>query len=227
MTPTHRPAIVVVVPTTAPSSNNREQALVTLARTQSGCFSATQVAELGFSRNTVRHRVDSGRWERFAYGVYGLPGWVPTSDESAEWQQKLWVASLHAGDPGVCFRRSAGLWHGMDPIEGRPVELLVPLTAGRALRGTVRYRSASLTPEDVTVVRGMTVTTPARTVVDLAAVMMPTRLQRLIKGAIDAEANRVGYMTTRRRWKHLAQQPEATAQLLYDTYMDRARLMRR
>ena len=317
-----------------PPPDSPDQSLLALAAAECGCFSVAQVAELGFSRNAVRHRVDSGRWKRHAYGVYGLSGWSDDDDENRRWQQKLWVASLHARGGGVAFRRTAGLWHQMDPIEGSPVELIVPLTAGRGLRGTVRYRSSSLAPEDVEVVRGMSVTTPARTVVDMAAVTMPMRLGRLINGSIgtglltrselddallrgaisgrrgalrlarvldqmspgvvssrselerhlvhvvelsglpepvweyplpnaigwtgfvdccwpevkfiveadsrtwhdtilqaprdqqrDAEANRVGYMTTRRRWKHLVHEAEATAALLRDTYMDRARLM--
>ncbi len=175
------------VPDPQISSTHREHLLVALARTQSGCFSVQQLSELGFSRNTVRHRVDSGRWKRHAYGVYGLAGWSNDLAPPDKWEQKLWVAALHAGEAGVVFRRAAGRWLGMEPIEGRAVELLVPLTTGRALRGSTRYRSNSLTPDDVTVERGLRVTTPARTVVDLAAVMGPIRLRRLIGNATDAE----------------------------------------
>ena len=167
---------------------DRDRMLTALAATQSGCFSSSQLYELGFSRNTVRSRVDSGRWERHAKGVYGFSDWPVDADVDSDdnWTRRVWLADLHAKGTGTTFRRSAGRWMGMHPIDGRrsTVELMAPLSAGRALEGTIRYRSDSLAPQDRIVVRGLTVTSPARTIVDIAAVAMSVRLRLLIDNSI-------------------------------------------
>jgi very-short-patch-repair endonuclease len=68
-----------------------------------------------------------------------------------------------------------GSWNGM-------VEVIVPTQAGRRIPGIAVHRCASLRPRDVVVLDGLRCTTPARTLVDLAAVA-PRLLPRALTEA--------------------------------------------
>ena len=64
-------------------------------------------------------------------------------------------------------------------LRGGPVELMCTTTGGRRRSG-VRLHRAQLVPAEVTAVRGMPVTTPERTVLDLAARLSDRGVERLL-----------------------------------------------
>jgi very-short-patch-repair endonuclease len=72
-------------------------------------------------------------------------------------------------DGVVSHRAAAWLW-GLLPDEGKVVEVSVPRSRGPGLDGVVVHRSRDLVPEHTTVRRGIAVTNPLRTLVDLGAV---------------------------------------------------------
>ncbi len=151
-----------------------ERRVAEIACTQCGTFSVRQADEAGVSERQRRHLLDTGRWDRLAHGVLGLPGHRNT------WVRQLWVAHLHARTSGVIARRSAALRHGLQTIDvadGRPVELITPRRAGRALGGTTRLRTDTLTPEEIVVIGGLPTTDPTRTIVDLSEVLRIGRLE--------------------------------------------------
>ncbi len=119
-------------------------------------------------------RVDGDGWRPAVYAF-------PASPDI--WERRLWIAHLHAGPDSAGALGSAARWSGLHPVEGYPVELHVPRTATRALPGTIRHRPRDLDPSHVEVVRGLPVTTPERTIVDLAAHLSQRRLQEMIQNA--------------------------------------------
>ena len=156
------------------SSVAAERLVAEIATAQCGTFSVRQADAAGVTERQRRHLLEIGRWARLAHGVLGLPGHRDT------WARQLWVAHLHSRSAGVIARRSAGLRHGLrtiDVTDGRPVELLTPRSAGRALEGTKRLRTDTLLPSEIVDVRGLPTTDPTRTIVDLSEVMRIGRLE--------------------------------------------------
>lgn len=109
-----------------------------------------------------------GQLVRLRRGVYASPGPEPLD---AEARHRLLVAAtlpLLAPD-AVLSHRSAAVVLGL-PVVGelRRVEVTRAAVTSGKRRGSVHVSAAPLPAEDVTVVEGLPVTTPARTVVDLA-----------------------------------------------------------
>lgn len=151
--------------------------IAALAATQYGVFRRDQVIALGATRGLIQRRIDGGRWERLSIGVYRLAGSTPS------WRQSLLVACFTWGDGTVVSHRSAGAlrrFPGFDPVN---VEISVPGRRNRKQSGVVHH-PRSLPPIDLTVVDGIPVTTVARTLIDLAAIMPADAIEEVLDDAL-------------------------------------------
>ncbi len=81
----------------------------------------------------------------------------------------------------VSHRAAAALWRLLGFGHG-PIELTVPRNRRRTAPGTVHQNS--LPPEDVTTMEGIPVTTPARTLIDLASVAERDRVEEALDDAL-------------------------------------------
>jgi very-short-patch-repair endonuclease len=88
------------------------------------------------------------------------------------------AATLATG--GVLSHRSAGALWGVRPWNGR-IEITVPRTKTKR-QGLLLHR-AVLAPDEITTHDGIPVTTPARTLTDLADVVAPSALRRALDEA--------------------------------------------
>lgn len=157
-----------------------EELLAELASRQYGLFSRAQAVALGVSSKVIEARLRSARWERVAPGVYAFAGGTPS------WRRDLMAACLQAGPSGVVSHESAAALHGLATFAPGPV--VVMLTHGdhqHLRRGRVR-QSTDLAPHHCSVVDGIPVTTPARTLVDLAGAVRPGRLRIGVEDALAA-----------------------------------------
>lgn len=132
----------------------------TVAAGQHGCISLAQARLAGLDREAVHHRVRTGRWRRVLPRTYVLRG-APDA-----WEQRVQAALLWVGDGAAASGACAGaLWRLPNLPQGR-VE--VSHTGARQSRFGVVVRRVRLESSDTEQVRGLCVTTPARTLADLA-----------------------------------------------------------
>jgi very-short-patch-repair endonuclease len=135
---------------------------VALADRQHGVVAWRQLTALGLSGSAIHGRRERGLLIPLHRGVYAV-GHRRLAREGR------WLAAvLAAGDGAVLSHRDAAALHG---IRDRPDSKQVIVTAPGKVRSTasiwVRARCV-LTDEDTATVRGIPVTSPARTLVDLA-----------------------------------------------------------
>jgi predicted transcriptional regulator of viral defense system len=138
----------------------------------------------------IGHRLAEGRWERMARDVFRLAG------SSRTWRQSLMVACIAGGhDAAVSHRSAAALWSlaGFEP--GGEAELTVPRHRKRAGPGIV-HRNA-LSAVDMTTVDAIPVTTPARTIIDLASLVG----RDAVEEALDDALRRRLVTIARIRWR--------------------------
>lgn len=150
-----------------------------LARAQHGVGSGAQLAELGLTRSAIGHRIRTGRLWRVHVGVFavGRPELTP---------EGRWSAAVLACGPGAALSHSsaAALWEILDVRRGARPEVSVPTQAGRrGSRAVILHRALSLRPADVTIRRGIPVTSLERTLLDLARVPGDRRLKRALREA--------------------------------------------
>jgi hypothetical protein len=146
--------------------------IAALAERQHGVVAAWQ---LGLGRGAIDHQVRNGRlhvWDRgvYAVGHRALP------------REGRWMAAvLAAGPRAVLSHRSAAALWAIRPTVRPRIEVTVPVKR-RSLDG-IQIHCAALAPDEITVHDGIPVTTPARTLIDLAAVLRPHELDRAVNQA--------------------------------------------
>lgn len=131
-------------------------------------------------RQIIRQR-DAGRLVAIHQGVYRIAGAPPT------FEARVAAALRIVGEDGQAWgshHAAARLW-GLG-VEGRDrrIEILRPKLLSAARGGVLVHRSTLIPPHHVTVLRGLPVTTPSRTLFDLASGTGPARLGRAVTKAI-------------------------------------------
>jgi very-short-patch-repair endonuclease len=124
----------------------------------------------------IQSRVASERWTRLPGAVYRLAGTPPT------WPGCLVAACFAYGEDAlVSWRAAAALWELPHFPQGI-VEVTVGRTRGR-IPGIIVHRVA-VGRADRAVLAGLPVTTPARTLIDIASVVPVTTLEEAINDAL-------------------------------------------
>ena len=147
-----------------------------LAARQHGNVTHAQMRALGLSRGEIAERCSQGWLIRRHTGVYAV-GHVPSTRESR------WHAGVLAlGEGAVLGHVAAGAHWGILP-RSAVTEVIVPTTAGRTRRDGILVHRQRLPAAHTTVHRGIPVTTPIRTLLDLAAVLPTTALAKAFEEA--------------------------------------------
>ncbi len=94
-----------------------------------------------------------------------------------------WSAVLWAGPPCALSHTSAAALWGMGSLPVGAPELLVPRVRVPRADGVIVHRTGHFRDEDVTRVGRLPVTTPVRTIVDLAGVLGAPDLERALVAA--------------------------------------------
>jgi predicted transcriptional regulator of viral defense system len=150
-----------------------DSALAALAAQQHAVVELGQLRDLGLATRTVQQRAAAGRLHRIHHGVYSL---VPLELLTREGR---WMAAVLACGPGaVLSNRSAAALLGLRAAGWTRIEVTVPGRSCRQRDGIKVHRSATLTLQDTTLVKHIPCTTTARTLLDLAEVVVRRQLER-------------------------------------------------
>jgi very-short-patch-repair endonuclease len=147
-----------------------DAAIAQLAGRQHGVVARRQILELGVGRRAVERRLERGRLHIVHRGVYAV-------GHRALTRHGRWMAAVLAAGPGaVLSHHSAAALAGIRPTSRSRIDVTVPRTL-HATR-TLRPHRAVLEPDEITTVHGIPTTTPARTLLDLAAALDLRQLER-------------------------------------------------
>jgi very-short-patch-repair endonuclease len=139
----------------------RVRALWALARQQHWVVARRQLLELGFSGHWIDHRMAIGRLHPLHRGVYavGRPHVTPHG---------RWMAAVLACGPDAVLSHgsAAALW-GIRPAASR-LEVSVATAAKRDPEGVIVHRRPGLRQDELTSYHGIPVTSPTRTLIDIA-----------------------------------------------------------
>jgi predicted transcriptional regulator of viral defense system len=153
-----------------PSRTEKLQRLFELAAGQSGYFTAAQARELGYSARSLVHHVAAGHVERISRGFYRLVGVPagPHEDIVAAW---LKLAPRHA----VVSHESALALYDLAPSRSHEIHLTLPRefrprTPRPASTVALHTTTLPLRRNEVTNRFGVQITSPARTITDIAEI---------------------------------------------------------
>jgi hypothetical protein len=151
-----------------------------LLDTQHGLITLVQCRDAGLEAPQVRNLVRAERWVRVAPSIYSVVHHRTT------WLRKLWVAHLHAGPTSVVSHESAGRLHHFAQVPAGRVVLMDDGYRRHGPEGVRRHRADDLRPDHITEIAGLPVTTPLRTIVDLAAVLHIARVRHLVEDVVNS-----------------------------------------
>jgi very-short-patch-repair endonuclease/predicted transcriptional regulator of viral defense system len=154
-----------------------DRAAAELAIRQYGVISRSQLVALGLSDRAIARRVAAGRLHRLHHGVYAV-------GHTVLGPRGRWIAAVLACGPGAVLSHAAAgaLWE-LRASEATIVDVTVPGSGGRQPRKGIRIHRARSLDGQTTTKDGIPVTTPARTILDLAAKLDGRPLERLLDQA--------------------------------------------
>jgi very-short-patch-repair endonuclease len=146
-----------------------------LAARQHGLVRVHQLAEIGLDKTRRRRMVEAGEWQCLTPAVFRVQGSSDTPD------QRWLAAVLDAGVGAVLSHASSMDRWGLPGFRQHRPEVIGDRPRARYVSPiAIVHRPLLLLPHHVLVTRGVPVTTPTRTIFDLAGRLHPGRLARLV-----------------------------------------------
>jgi AbiEi antitoxin C-terminal domain len=132
---------------------------------------------LGFTSEAIEHRIAKGRLHPVMRGIYAV-GWPRLTPE------RRWMAAVLACGEGAALSHhsAAALW-GIGRERRGQVDVSVRRRCRHRRTGIRAMSRLSLPESDIATYRGIPVTCPARTLLDLAAELSPKALERAVNDA--------------------------------------------
>lgn len=160
-----------------------DEAIARLAARQHGVVSRAQLRSAGIGDGSIARRIQSSRLHRVHRGVY-LVGHTAAPPRSRE------MAAVLACGPraAVSHRSAAGLWGLLSPDRLSAVDVTVVDSWAQSRPGVEVHLARRLEKRDVRQLDSIPITSPARTLLDLAAVVPPDAFERALA---EAEARRL------------------------------------
>jgi very-short-patch-repair endonuclease len=159
------------------SAASWDRQIARIAGRQHGLVSVEQLRALGVEKDTAQKRAEAGTLHRVHHGVYAVGHRLLTREG------RFMAAVLACGPEAVLSHRSAAALWGIREDRRAAIDVTAPNRRGRNPHGIDAHRDGSLIPDDLTSVAGIPCTTPARTLLDLAAVVPTGELRRAIAEA--------------------------------------------
>jgi very-short-patch-repair endonuclease len=156
-------------------SSSIDARIAAIAARQHGVVARRQLIGIGLGKHAIDHRVAIGRLHGLYRGVYIVGH--PTLSVESKWM----AAVLACGSGAVLSYRSAATLWGIR----RTTRSLIEVTArrGRHPRPGIQLHQDRLQDSEITVRDCIPVTTPMRTLLDLAAVLDRHQLERSVNEA--------------------------------------------
>ena len=154
-----------------------DAAIARIAERQYGVVTRAQLAAAGLGRGSIDHRIAAGRLYRIHRRVYLVGHPVPP-----RFAREM-AAVLACGDGAVLSHHSAASMWLLPTSEKAEVDVTVAERDPGDHPGIRVHRARRLDPLDVRRCQRVPVTTPARTLLDLAEVVAPRDLERALNEA--------------------------------------------
>ncbi len=138
----------------------------------------------GFSKMAIEHRVSTGRLHLIARGIYAVGRRELT--QNGRWMAAVLACGTDAAADGyavvLSHRSAAELW-GIGHEERGRIDVTIRHRSRLARKGIKVHSRPSLGTRSLTCWRGIPVTDPVQTLIDLATELKPLRLERAVNEA--------------------------------------------
>lgn len=148
-----------------------------LAERQHGRVRFDQLVACGLDDPAIRRRLRKGHLHRVHTGVYAV------GHTGGTLHAAIMGAVLAGGATAVASHWASATLHGFMRWDGRRIDVTVPGSGGRARPGICFHRPRTLDRRDVTRAHGISTTTAARALLEIAPQLTDRRLKRAVRQA--------------------------------------------
>jgi predicted transcriptional regulator of viral defense system len=165
--------------------STRESARLLFAQAigQGGYFTAKQAHDAGYGYQHLEYHTSVGNFERVEHGLYRLPS-VPSGEHDDLIRLSLWSRNQKDEPQAVVSHDSALVLHDLGELLPERIHLTVPPRFRKHPPLECVLHKAILAPEEIEERAGFRVTTPLRTLLDVADGDLSQ--EQLAKAASDA-----------------------------------------
>jgi len=167
------------------NAQNAYRALVAVAQGQGGYVTARQAQRAGFAYSHLAYHVGAGNLTRVGHGLYRVPE-IPRSEHDQVLRLVLASRDRIGRPQAVVSHESALALHELSDVIPASVHLTVPPGWRKAPAAGATVHRAPLGTADSEEWEGFSVTTPLRTLLDVAGERRPScsRLGRAVRDAL-------------------------------------------
>jgi hypothetical protein len=129
------------------------------------------------SPSAISRRIADGRWLKYLPGVYRIAG------APEQWRTKLGALLWAGRDSAVAYRAAGALW-SFDVVRPGGAELFMPEVRRSPVDWLHLHFNSSLPEDELRRIGPLTATSPARTILDLGAVLPPRTVELALEDAV-------------------------------------------
>jgi very-short-patch-repair endonuclease len=149
-----------------------------LAKEQRWAITRRQLLDLGFTDDAIVHRMETGRLTPVWAGVYAV-------DRAELSREGLFIAAVLAcGEGAVLSHMSAAILWGLVRVRLHVIEISVPLNRNPRRAGIKLHRRKAVA---ATRHKGIPVTSPTQTLIDLALELNAEQYERAVNEAVNRD----------------------------------------
>lgn len=191
----------------------RMEKLLSIALEQHGYFTAHQAEEAGYLATNFPYHVKSGAWIREGRGIYRLKTHLPHSSRYEQMMfYQLWSRGRDEKPQGIYSHETALSLFELTDVMPVKLHMSVPKTFRKWAKTpkVLKLFYNDLQPEDITIVEGLRVTRPLRTVLDLIrdGTTSPEFIEQAIQEGLERGLIRLSELET-----HAASSPQVKEML--------------
>lgn len=171
-----------------------ERALMEIASTQGGYFTAAQALSVGYSYRQQHFHKSRGNWQYIDYGVFRFRNY-PESEHEDLIRWSVWSRNRQGEFQATVSHDTALALHELGDVMPGKVHLTVPPSFRKKTPGGCILHIARLTAQDIEHRSGFNVTTPLRSLLDAAdSPLSPDLLEGAVRDAFKRGMVRSGQL---------------------------------
>ena len=166
------------------TNKKTEKKLLEIAGKQGGYFTSGQALKAGYSYRLQNYHKEQKHWAEIERGLFRIANFIPSQfDDLIRWS--LWSRDKKGNPQAVISHESALVVHELGDVMPAKVHLTVPTKFRKEIPDGVIYHKGNVKPEEVEVRDDFSVTTPIKTITDVAKDIELEQLEQIIRDGLD------------------------------------------
>ena len=139
-----------------------------IAFIQGGLFTAKQAESCGYARGNHHYHIKAGHWIKEGWGIYRLAH-IPVDEMTSYWKLLLWSCNGKSEPTAVFSHKTVLSFYELSDVNPSKITMTVPKKFQKRSRPfkTLKIYKKDLSKEDIKQFKGLPVTTPLRTLLDI------------------------------------------------------------